>query len=107
MRAQLEGAQFRQLNETLYTQSGDASFALLSHQPHLFHAYHKGYRNQVADWPQNPLDIMIAEVKYVFLLTPHSARPAVRLRYATSAHTHARTHRPPALTRAGKRRLLW
>ncbi|RYG55969.1 hypothetical protein EON66_04035 [archaeon] len=107
LRAQLEGAQFRQLNETLYTQSGTASFALLSHQPHLFHAYHKGYRNQVADWPQNPLDIMIAEVKYVLSVAAQRTHTHSHIVLVKNVVPQSRTSCRFPLKRAERRRPLW
>lgn len=63
MRAKLEGARFRYLNEQLYSQPGADSFSMMKAEPSLFHAYHAGYRSQVEGWPENPLDRIIAEVR--------------------------------------------
>jgi SAM-dependent methyltransferase len=63
MREKLEGARFRHINETLYTQSGPVSFDMMRKEPSMFHAYHSGYRKQVGGWPENPLDRIIAEVQ--------------------------------------------
>lgn len=80
----LQGAQFRQLNEQLYTQSSTASFTMMKKAPRLFETvcstshqplrscrpvyllylqYHAGFRSQVNGWPINPLDIIIDEVR--------------------------------------------
>ena len=60
MKAKLQGAQFRMINETLYTQAGEASFDQFQEDPSLFKVYHTGYREQVQSWPVNPLDIIIS-----------------------------------------------
>ena len=62
MRRQLAGGQFRHLNETLYTQSGSASLAMMAADPSLFSVYHEGFRVQVGGWPVNPLDVVIAKL---------------------------------------------
>ena len=61
--SQLQGGQFRSLNERLYTQSGAASLAMMRGDPSLFAAYHAGFRTQVSAWPRNPLDAIIAELR--------------------------------------------
>lgn len=63
MRARLAGGQFRHINELLYTQRGDESFRMMQEDPSMFTAYHSGFRSQTAGWPQNPLDVMIAEIR--------------------------------------------
>jgi len=63
MAEKLAGARFRFLNETLYSQPGAASLAMMRADPAQFTAYHAGYRAQVAGWPENPLDRIIAEVR--------------------------------------------
>ena len=60
MRGKLEGAQFRWLNEALYTGTGGDAFDLFAKQPAYFDAYHRGFRNAVKNWPANPLDYFIA-----------------------------------------------
>lgn len=59
----LQGGEFRRLNERLYTSTGSSSFQLLQSSPHLFAAYHAGYVKQVARWPTNPLDDVIAYLR--------------------------------------------
>lgn len=56
----LEGAQFRTLNEELYTKTGDENLARFSAEPELAEAYHRGFREQTSRWPSNPLDAIIA-----------------------------------------------
>ena len=70
---------FRFLNEQLYRQEGSASASLFKNDPTLFESYHAGqalchvwishysddprYRIQANQWPLDPLDLIIAEVK--------------------------------------------
>ncbi|KAJ8611953.1 hypothetical protein CTAYLR_004392 [Chrysophaeum taylorii] len=63
LRRRLHGSQFRTLNEELYTRSGDENFARFSAEPSLATAYHRGFREQTARWPSNPLDAIIASLK--------------------------------------------
>jgi hypothetical protein len=60
MQKKLKGAQFRWLNEHLYTVPSQNAFALYQGDPSLFDSYHSGYRAQVQSWPENPLDRMIS-----------------------------------------------
>ena len=60
MRAKLEGGKFRMLNEQLYTTTGREAFESFSKDPKLFDIYHRGFREQVEKWPQNPLDLIIS-----------------------------------------------
>jgi ribosomal RNA-processing protein 8 len=55
----LEGARFRTINEELYTSRGDVAFREFQREPTKFEIYHKGYREQAAQWPSNPLDGII------------------------------------------------
>jgi len=59
MKQKLEGAQFRWINQKLYTSSGKDAQSLFQEQPDLFEVYHRGYRAQVSKWPSNPLDGII------------------------------------------------
>ncbi|KAK2962260.1 putative Ribosomal RNA-processing protein 8 [Blattamonas nauphoetae] len=60
--ARLKGGKFRFINEQLYTVTGDAAKKSFKKDPSLFKTYHEGYREQVAQWPSNPLDIIIGEL---------------------------------------------
>jgi len=60
--AKLESAHFRYLNEQLYTQTGGESLRMFGRDGQLYEAYHQGFRNQVAKWPVNPLDLIIQNV---------------------------------------------
>jgi ribosomal RNA-processing protein 8 len=55
----LEGGRFRYINEQLYTRSGIESFESFQSEPELFDVYHRGYREQVESWPENPLHRII------------------------------------------------
>ncbi|ORY82634.1 methyltransferase-domain-containing protein [Protomyces lactucae-debilis] len=57
MASKLSGARFRWINEKLYTSTGADALALISEQPDMFEAYHAGFREQVKDWPSNPVDV--------------------------------------------------
>lgn len=63
MKDKLQGAQFRWLNEKLYTiRAGDA-WSMMQSEPELFDAYHQGYRKQVERWPTNPNDLFSKQIK--------------------------------------------
>lgn len=47
------------LNESMYTSTGATSKGMMQKNPHLFEVYHNGYREQVKQWPRNPLDDII------------------------------------------------
>eukprot|EP00162_Nutomonas_longa_P012704 comp21220_c0_seq1/m.45234 comp21220_c0_seq1/g.45234 ORF comp21220_c0_seq1/g.45234 comp21220_c0_seq1/m.45234 type:complete len:238 (+) comp21220_c0_seq1:1740-2453(+) len=55
----MKGSQFRWLNEQLYTTSGDKAMDMFTEDPSLFNAYHEGFRSQVEEWPENPVDSII------------------------------------------------
>jgi len=59
----LAGSRFRFLNEQLYCQEGSASASQFKSDPTLFESYHAGYRIQAKQWPLDPLDLIIAELK--------------------------------------------
>lgn len=64
---QLRSSRFRYLNETLYNNQSSESKTLFKEDPDAFEAYHTGYRQQVKQWPMNPLDVIIAAVKKMFV----------------------------------------
>ena len=55
MSDQLAGAQFRYINETLYTRPSEEAVSLFNEEPKLFEAYHEGFRLQAARWPLRPV----------------------------------------------------
>jgi ribosomal RNA-processing protein 8 len=55
----LEGARFRSINEELYSTSSESAFQDFQQNPEKFDIYHRGYREQAAVWPVNPLDGII------------------------------------------------
>ncbi|XP_044010555.1 ribosomal RNA-processing protein 8-like [Aphidius gifuensis] len=63
MLEQLRSARFRYLNETLYNNNSSDSKKLFVEDPDAFEAYHSGYRQQVKQWPLNPLEIIINTIK--------------------------------------------
>lgn len=63
LRESLKGSRFRFLNEQMYKQKGEESLQIFKEDPTAFDAYHEGYRHQVAQWPMNPLDRIIKNIK--------------------------------------------
>eukprot|EP00466_Bigelowiella_natans_P016209 jgi/Bigna1/48775/estExt_Genewise1.C_310141 len=63
MRKRLKGAQFRWLNEKLYTCAGGEAFEYFQENPKMFEKYHEGFSRQADSWSRNPLDEMIAILK--------------------------------------------
>mmetsp|Transcript_7700 Transcript_7700/g.11347 ORF Transcript_7700/g.11347 Transcript_7700/m.11347 type:complete len:219 (+) Transcript_7700:864-1520(+) len=59
----LEGSKFRMLNEMLYTQHSQKNLKLFSESPELFEVYHKGFEEQVKEWPVNPLELVEQEIR--------------------------------------------
>lgn len=60
MKSKLEAANFRMLNEAMYTSTGAEAKAMLDKNPSLFSEYHTGFARQVQRWPHNPLDDVIS-----------------------------------------------
>lgn len=59
----LKGSRFRFLNEILYSKDGSGGVQLFKEDKGAFKAYHEGYRQQVQQWPLNPLDRIIKAIK--------------------------------------------
>ncbi|OVA20602.1 Methyltransferase-related [Macleaya cordata] len=59
MRARLSGGHFRMINEKLYTCSGKEALNYFKEDPSLFNMYHTGYQEQMAHWPEQPVNIII------------------------------------------------
>jgi len=64
-RRKLAASRFRFLNEQLYTQQGSASASLFKGDPSLFASYHTGYQIQAKQWPLDPLDLIISDIKHM------------------------------------------
>ena len=65
----MSGARFRWINEKLYTCTSTDAVKFFSEDPQLFTLYHEGFREQVHQWPLNPLDNLI---EYVQALPPQN-----------------------------------
>ena len=63
MQKKLAGAKFRWINEQLYTCPSSQAVSLFQSQPEMFDIYHQGFRTQVQDWPINPVDVFISDLK--------------------------------------------
>ncbi|CAH2236612.1 jg16451 [Pararge aegeria aegeria] len=59
----LKAAQFRYLNEKLYTSSGSDAQKLFQGDPSAFQIYHEGYQQQVKKWPVKPLDVIVKRIQ--------------------------------------------
>lgn len=58
LHAKLQGSQFRQLNESLYTSASADSFRLAQEDPSRMQAYHEGFREQTKKWPEKPFEMI-------------------------------------------------
>jgi SAM-dependent methyltransferase len=61
-----QGSKFRWLNQTLYTTSSESAKELFQDDTALFDTYHEGYRQQIHDWPEKPIDRIEADIKTFF-----------------------------------------
>lgn len=55
MTLKLQGAQFRWLNEQLYTLDSTSALDLIQRHPELYDIYHQGFRDRSQAWPVHPL----------------------------------------------------
>ncbi|KOC69609.1 Ribosomal RNA-processing protein 8 [Habropoda laboriosa] len=63
MMVKLKASRFRYLNETLYNNDSSESKKYFKDDPEAFKAYHEGYKQQIDQWPLNPLDNIISSIK--------------------------------------------
>ncbi|CAD7953157.1 unnamed protein product [Amoebophrya sp. A120] len=70
--AKLQAARFRELNEQLYTSTGQNALRWWKSQPHLFEKYHAGFAEQVRKWPSNPVDVLIEFLEKKFSISTAS-----------------------------------
>lgn len=47
----------------LYTISSEEALKLVKDTPSLFDEYHQGFNQQVASWPENPVDVFVDQIK--------------------------------------------
>ncbi|XP_069059743.1 ribosomal RNA-processing protein 8 isoform X1 [Pleurodeles waltl] len=59
MEERLRSARFRYINQQLYTSSSRDAQDLFQQDPEAFEVYHHGFRTQVEQWPENPVDLII------------------------------------------------
>lgn len=59
----LKGSRFRYLNEKLYTCKSKEAVEYFRKHPDDFVNYHEGFRQQVSQWPSNPVDIIIQKIQ--------------------------------------------
>ncbi|XP_061368754.1 ribosomal RNA-processing protein 8 [Gastrolobium bilobum] len=63
MRARLSGGHFRMINEKLYTCTGKDALDYFQEEPALFNLYHAGYKMQMSNWPEQPVNVIIKWLK--------------------------------------------
>ncbi|WVZ13996.1 hypothetical protein V8G54_011562 [Vigna mungo] len=71
MRARLSGGHFRMINEKLYTctyvvlsvRLGKEALDYFKEEPSLFDMYHAGYKSQMSNWPEQPVNVIIKWLK--------------------------------------------
>ncbi|KAF5286179.1 hypothetical protein FQR65_LT12937, partial [Abscondita terminalis] len=59
----LKAAQFRYLNEKMYTKMGADVKKYFEEDLNSYTAYHEGFKQQVSKWPLNPVDVIIRKIK--------------------------------------------
>jgi hypothetical protein len=59
MAQRLAGSKFRIINEQLYTCYSEEAVEMFTKEPSTFDIYHEGFRQQVSQWPTNPVDHFI------------------------------------------------
>lgn len=55
MEERLDSARFRYINQQLYTCPSHEAARLFQEDPEAFAVYHRGFAQQVAQWPENPV----------------------------------------------------
>jgi ribosomal RNA-processing protein 8 len=68
MMMHLRASRFRFINETLYNSESTQSRQYFKEDPDAFKAYHDGYKQQLEQWPINPLDIIISSIKKMYAI---------------------------------------
>lgn len=63
MRARLSGGHFRMINEKLYTCTGKEALNYFREDSSLFNLYHAGYKTQMSNWPEQPVNVIIKWLK--------------------------------------------
>ncbi|KAM6173374.1 ribosomal RNA-processing protein 8 [Erethizon dorsatum] len=63
MAQRLDGAQFRYLNEQLYSGPSSAAQHLFQEDPEAFLLYHRGFQSQVKKWPLQPVDRIARDLR--------------------------------------------
>lgn len=72
MMTKLKASRFRYLNETLYNNESSESKKYFKNDPDAFKAYHEGYKQQIEQWPLNPLDVIISSIKKMLVYSTYS-----------------------------------
>ncbi|XP_069748400.1 ribosomal RNA-processing protein 8 isoform X2 [Narcine bancroftii] len=63
MQQRLTSARFRYINEQLYTSDSAAARMLFTQDVTAFQLYHQGFTAQLSQWPENPVDRIIAYIR--------------------------------------------
>ena len=65
LHSSLLGAQFRSINERLYTTSTQSALEYMRDDPEQMRIYHEGFHSQTLKWPVNPVDQIAARITEV------------------------------------------
>ncbi|XP_011494065.1 PREDICTED: ribosomal RNA-processing protein 8 [Ceratosolen solmsi marchali] len=71
MLSHLRSSRFRYLNEQMYNNTSSESKVYFQGDPQAFYAYHEGYKQQVARWPINPLNVIIESISKMYALVSY------------------------------------
>lgn len=59
----VDGARFRFLNEKLYNSTSEEAFNFFKSNPDQFKMYHQGFRRQLSEWTEKPIDLFVKDLK--------------------------------------------
>lgn len=62
MEKRLQSARFRYINELLYISTSGEAKSIFKQDPDAIRIYHRGYSEQVKQWPANPVDSIISYI---------------------------------------------
>ncbi|KAK4499705.1 hypothetical protein PRZ48_010223 [Zasmidium cellare] len=99
MRQKLISARFRHLNQTLYTEPSAKALDLFDQNPEMFEDYHSGFRQQVAVWPENPVDNFISTIQSRGKVRLQSQKKAFKDKKRSNPADSNDDHTLPALPR--------
>ncbi|PLW09802.1 hypothetical protein PCANC_01782 [Puccinia coronata f. sp. avenae] len=97
----LDGSRFRILNETLYTSTGEEALKLFqedeqnstNNNNNNFQIYHRGFRSQIQQWPENPVQViakdLIQNTSSPILIADLGCGEATLAKLLAASHRHS------------------